>query len=273
MKVLVLGQSGFIGAAVGRELRARGHVVVPTLSHGWSLDIRDAEACVSIVAELRPEAVVNLVGSGATQNSASPEEMHSINVVGAGNVARAVRAAHAPTPLLIHVASRLEPAQANRAESPYAATKAMGSALVRQEMHGADLALIRLGNVFGPGMPSERLVMTLLKELSQQRVVQLRWPHRIRDFCFIDDAVSAIAAVLETRACGTHVVASRRPVSLIELAWMIADLVGAPRDLVRAAPSQHDAFGDLPDLESTSSLITCDTALHDGLERMLRSLV
>jgi dTDP-4-dehydrorhamnose reductase len=76
MRVLVVGSAGHLGAAVADHLEAFAEVVRATRE---SLDVRDHEAASSLVARLRPDAVVNC--SAYTQvDRAEDEPVEALNV-------------------------------------------------------------------------------------------------------------------------------------------------------------------------------------------------
>jgi dTDP-4-dehydrorhamnose reductase len=76
MKVLVVGAAGHLGAAVADDLSASADVVRVTRD---SLDVRDYRAVDSVVARLRPDAVVNC--AAYTQvDRAEDEPVEALNV-------------------------------------------------------------------------------------------------------------------------------------------------------------------------------------------------
>jgi dTDP-4-dehydrorhamnose reductase len=76
MRVLVVGSAGHLGSAVADHLEASAEVVRATRE---SLDVRDHEAASSLVARLRPDAVVNC--SAYTQvDRAEDEPVEALNV-------------------------------------------------------------------------------------------------------------------------------------------------------------------------------------------------
>jgi dTDP-4-dehydrorhamnose reductase len=98
--ILVTGGSGQLGGELVRRSRAAGWQAVGTwLTHemdGLQLDICDAQAVDSALAQVRPDVVVH------TAYRFTGPEMHAVNVAGTANVARAAGRAGAR---LIHVST------------------------------------------------------------------------------------------------------------------------------------------------------------------------
>lgn len=275
MRVLLLGDRGFIGSALHRELQSRDHLVVTPDSIGAGDDISDIQICERLIVSSSADVVVNLVGRGATRGSASVSEMQRVNVVAAGNVATVIAGMSSKRPHLVHCGSSLEPLHGSLPESAYAATKGQGSARVAHFLPSGPVAFLRLGSVYGPGMPKGRLVSALVEDLSAGVPIHLDWPDRRRDFCFIEDVVGHIASVVESGMDGTRtfVVRSRVAVRLLDLAHAVADLLGASRSLVEAhSGAVQDLFQQVPDQPSDAHILTCDTPLVDGLIATLRSM-
>ena len=82
MKVLILGASGFVGAALFDRLRAGGHDVLGTYrtsapdgaeSPLRRLDLTDERAAVKVLDEFAPDALVSLVAEPDVRKAESPE--------------------------------------------------------------------------------------------------------------------------------------------------------------------------------------------------------
>ncbi len=101
MKLLVTGAAGMLGHDVCGVARSAGHE--PLAVDLPEIDITDAGAVEELLAERRPEAIVNCAAwtdvDGAETHR---EQAHAVNATGAGNLARAAAAIGVP---LVHVST------------------------------------------------------------------------------------------------------------------------------------------------------------------------
>jgi nucleoside-diphosphate-sugar epimerase len=94
---------------------------------------------------------------------------------------------------------------------------------------------LRLFGVFGTRETPPRLVPYLISQLQKDRPVDLTPGEQVRDFLFEDDVAAAFlaAATAEGLKSGeAYNVCSSRPTRIRELAEMVADAMGKPRELL-----------------------------------------
>ena len=65
MKILVIGASGTIGAAIVRALRPRHEVIEASRKGPHKADIQDARTIINLLTTTRPEAVISAAGGAA----------------------------------------------------------------------------------------------------------------------------------------------------------------------------------------------------------------
>lgn len=90
MKLLITGARGQLGLALERRLSSEHEVVA--VGHA-ELDISDAAACARIIAQMRPDVVLNCAAYTAVDKAESDRETaFAINALGAENIAIACAA-------------------------------------------------------------------------------------------------------------------------------------------------------------------------------------
>jgi nucleoside-diphosphate-sugar epimerase len=127
----------------------------------------------------------------------------------------------------------------------YGTSKAAGGLMAAALATNLDVSLriLRFFHVYGPGEASHRLLPSLVGGLLQGRRVPLSVGTQVRDFVYVADVVEAlIRAAAQMRTIGrssvdTWNVCTGVGHSVGEFASLVADMVGAPRELL--------GFGDL----------------------------
>lgn len=278
MRVLVIGASGFLGSHVSKVLSGRGHAVLGTSTSRadlMRLDVSDRQACTNLLHREGVDAVVNLAGAGVTAGTANEDHMRRVNVHGAQALSDAIRSVATP-PWLVHVASSTEPTGGAEPESPYSRSKALGTAILEDSLtrDGVPLAVVRVHNTYGASQPEGRFLMGAMRKLHRGEPFVVRFPQRVRDFCFIDDVATHLAAVVESPQEGVshREIGTGTGTSLWEVGEMVRRRVGAPSHLLgRDMDPRHDPAP--VDVASSGAVgfLECETTLHDGLDQVARS--
>jgi dTDP-glucose 4,6-dehydratase len=131
--------------------------------------------------------------------------------------------------------------------SPYAASKAGGDLMARAyfQTHGLDVSITRCCNNYGPYQHRDKLVPRFITRLLKTRPVGLYGDgSNMRDWLHVADHCRAIQLVLTNgRAGQTYHVAGGNLCTNREMAEMIADLCGAPTDLIECVADRqgHDS--------------------------------
>ncbi len=241
MKLLVTGGAGFIGSAVVRLAVARGHAVVNVdkLTYAACLDnlspvadsplyaferadICDRAAMERILAQHRPDAILNLAAASHVDRSIDgPGAFVETNITGTYTLLEAARSywarAGKPQGFRFHHISTDEvygtlgatglfaedsPYAPN---SPYAASKAASDHLVRawHETYGLPVVLSNCSNNYGPYHFPEKLIpVVILRALAGQPIPVYGRGENVRDWLFVEDHAEALLLVCQKGAVG-----------------------------------------------------------------------
>lgn len=207
MRVLVTGAGGFIGSHLCPALAAAGH-----------------ELRASVEGS---EAVVHLANIAHT--SASPAQLHRVNVE--GTIAQAKAALAAGARRFVYLSS----IKAGSAGDAYGRSKAIAEQALLQ-LPGLEAVILRPPLVYGPRVKANFLALL--------RAVDRGWPLPLasianrRSFVYVGNLVDAILRCLESTARGkTYAVADGAPVSTPELCRAIARALGRPARLFAFPPA------------------------------------
>ncbi len=236
-KVLVTGHSGFKGSWLSIWLQLMGAEItgyaldpptepsifvdarVATGMDSVMGDVRQLEALVALISEVRPEVVFHLAAQSLVRQSyAEPVSTLSTNVMGAVNLLEAIRLD--PTPRAVVVITS-DKCYENRewywgyrederlgGHDPYSASKACVEIVTRSLRQsffpvGSDVAIAsaRAGNVIGGGDWSEdRLVPDVIRALREGRDPDVRSPQATRPWQHVLEPLSGYLALAE-RLC------------------------------------------------------------------------
>lgn len=223
--VLVTGASGFVGRHLMLALRERfpsATVLGTSVAESTglsSLDVTDAAAVSSLVADVRPYTCIHLAAHASVDQSFSdPRAAWDVNLGGTLNVADAILKS-VPECRLVYASSgeiyglsflggeqvgeeaMLVPA------NPYAVTKAAADlALGEMALRGLRVIRLRLFNHTGPGQTEQYVLPRFAAQVAriagglQDPVIHTGALDRWRDFLDVRDVVDAYVAAVETTA-------------------------------------------------------------------------
>ena len=261
-RAVVTGGSGFIGCALVRHLRSEAWDVVavdrkPFADADQPGRIADVAQEGALAGLLDERTVIFHMAASAdvAASVANPRHDFDNTFRGVFEVLEAARHAGSrlvfPSTASIFDASNTLPLSERafpRPTSPYAAGKLGGEAYCHayHRSYGVDVRIARLFSVYGIGM-FRFAIHDIVRKIQQNHdeLVILGDGNQVRDYLFIDDAVRGLTMVATEGASGEEYnVASGVPVRLVDLARLIAELMGHPD--IRIRPSGRSFAGDTP---------------------------
>ena len=311
MRVLVTGGAGFVGSHLCDRLRARGDSVrvLDCLDDAYDPALKLQNLCPAdefFCGDIRDpdvlrraldgvDAVAHLAARAGVRDSLRDPALYaSVNVEGTATVLRAAAAAGVRRVLVASSSSvygartgarfsEQDPIQ--RPESPYAASKAaMEAFCYAASLPGAggadisrlDISVARLFTVYGPRQRPNMAIQKFCQAILRDRPIDVYGDgSSLRDYTFVDDAVSGLVAALD-RAQGFRVVniAGGQPILLSALIALCGRVIGrSPR--LRHLPDQP---GDVPETQADLTLANAwlgyapQIGMEEGIRRFVQSI-
>jgi UDP-glucose 4-epimerase len=293
-RFFVTGASGFIGRAVVRWLKGRGHDVTCMTRHAAAGDapvfVSTLEECLSnpsALAErlgtLQPHVIVHLAWGRAT-NTARDDPYHylvnlrftqllvdlladglsGVHVVGIGS-----QAEHGVLNEVLTPASVCRPADA------YGRAKRLAGEYLLARL--PESCWLRLLTAYGPGDDENKLIPYVARCYRDGAAPVLSPGEQRWDFIHVDDAAAAIGLAGERRVAGLHMLASGETATIKEVALRMRELairrgLAAPEPVLGGRPyRQNELFLLAADASSLRVAASWAPAvpLDAGLESVL----
>lgn len=220
--VVITGASGFLGRAVTARLTSLGlpYIAVSRRREpGFHsvVDYRDTPAGDVLIhlAEEPDRAIVNSLGDAYLDHAAAL--VHTL-------AKRAGTLVYASSGVVYGDASDV-PFIPDAAVAPtdlYSRSKVQNEALVL----AAGGTVLRLSNLFGPGMSSNNVISDIARQLASTGALQVRDDRPVRDFLSVSAAAAAIVLLLQTPCPGILNLGSGIGLSIRELALLALHSVG-----------------------------------------------
>jgi UDP-glucuronate decarboxylase len=138
--------------------------------------------------------------------------------------------------------------------------------------HGVRIKVARIFNTFGPRMPPQdgRVVSNfIVQALSGEALTLYGDGEQTRSFCYVDDLVAGLIALMGTEDAVTGPVNLGNPgeFSMAELADIVMELTGAQTGVTRQPAPEDDPRQRQPDIAYARSLLgwSPTTSLREGL--------
>jgi dTDP-glucose 4,6-dehydratase len=280
-KLLVTGGAGFIGANFALSAVKGGHTVVnlDKLTYAGNLDtltsihdnpahvfikgdIGDRELVASVLAEYRPDAVVNFAAESHVDRSIDgPAAFIETNVVGTLGLLESTRDHWRSLPpqeqsnfRFLHVSTdevygslgdsgQFTESTPYSPNSPYSASKAASDHLVRafQHTYGLPTLTTNCSNNYGPYQFPEKLIPLIIQRaMSGESLPVYGDGKNVRDWLFVGDHCTAISSVLDGGRVGeTYNVGGNAEKQNIEVVVAICDILDARQPLANGSPRRN----------------------------------
>jgi nucleoside-diphosphate-sugar epimerase len=251
MRIVITGASGFLGGAIFRQLTADGfdclgvsRADLPGLYRVASYADTPAGECLIHCSETNDRSLAN-AGGEALEEAAR----HTLSALLTKGFRHVVYASSA----VLYGDRWTTPRKVNdpvTVTDTYTRIKHMSEISVLE--HGG--SVLRLANLYGPGMAATNVLSHILNQLGQDRAITMHALGPVRDFLWIDDAVSALSILSEQQIAGVFNVGSGQGIS-------IGDLVA----LAQRAAGTHQSVSGLCTLDQPSHLVLDITATKQHL--------
>ena len=151
---------------------------------------------------------------------------------------------------------------------------AEAAAMAYRRDRGADVAIVRIFNTYGPRMAlgDGRAIPTFITQaLRGEPVTVMGTGEQTRSICYVDDLVRGILALLDSHETGPVNCGTEHEISMNRLAETIVALVGTGSPVVHVAKAPDDPERRRPDLTLARRLLGDEPTVHpdEGLRRTI----
>lgn len=260
MKYFVAGGAGFIGSAATAKIRQQLEEDALVYDLKLGDDLLDTQRLKEALKAWQPDFIINAAGAVGELTSFEDPIFHwRANCLAAVNLFECALQEGTP---VVHISS----IAATDASTPYGASKlaaedAAGHAVSR----GAEIVVLRLHNIYGPGQPTTHAVPAMFSKLSSGLAVAVG--KNTRDYIYKDDVINILTNIAPTLPVGVYEIGTGVGTTDYELANKIATMLaiaGHDKNIringIHRPPNVRIA--DIAD-ERTRGL----TTLSEGLEK------
>jgi UDP-glucuronate 4-epimerase len=233
VNVLITGGAGFIGSTLAQALLNQGETVVlfdnfndyydPSLKranvarlhpmervHLVEGDLRHPDDVARAFAVLPIQRVAHMAAMAGVRSATPVEVYGAVNIMGTLHLLEAARQRRVELFVMAstssvygktHILPFVETDSADRPLTPYAATKRAAELLghTYHHLHGMQVTVLRLFNVYGPyGRPDMMPMKLLHASQTGAEVLLFNDGELARDWTYVDDTVAGIVQALHT---------------------------------------------------------------------------
>lgn len=296
-RALITGLSGFTGRHMAAEMTKAGYDVWGTTTSspddevaeavGIRVDLLDADALESFVADARPDVVVHLAGAAHVTGN-TPGRTYMVNIVGTRNLLSALAALdHTPRAVLlastanVYGNASVEIIDENVPVHPandYAVSKLAMEHAARLWLDRLPLVFARPFNYTGVGQSEDYVLPKIVGHHARREArISLGNLHMSRDFSDVRDVVAVYAKLLEAAPVGeTFNICSGHGHSLGQMLQMLARIAGYEIDVIADAKFMRRneiarLVGSNHKLRNVIGLVPC-TPIEDTLAWMYEAM-
>jgi len=299
-RVVITGGAGFLGSNLVRALLGRGDevVAVDNLSTGRRVNIAELEGgsgFTFIEADVSEgldvagsvDAVLHFASPASPPRYlAMPLETLAVGSTGTRHAIEFARANGARFLLASTSEVYGDPVVHPQPETYFGNVNPIGPRSVYDEAkrfaealtmayhrtHDVDVRIVRIFNSYGPGMDPEdgRVVSNFLVEALLGKPITIYGDgSQTRSFCYVDDEVRGILALLDGDVLGPVNIGNPNEFSMLELAALVVEVTGSSSELVYEPLPADDPTQRQPDLTLANHELGWwpEIELREGLTR------
>jgi UDP-glucose 4-epimerase len=296
VRVLVTGGAGFIGSHLCDAFLARGDEIcaIDDLSRGRASrlpegvelhrdSVLNASRLSALVEQAAPELICHLAAQVDVRASVARSGKDAeVNIVGTVNLLEAARAVGARV-LFASTGGALygEDAPVPSSEStlpapgsPYGVAKYCAEQYVGlyNRMYGAEHAILRFANVYGPRQEASVVSVFCANGIQGKPLTVYGDGKQTRDYIYVDDCVAALLAAADYGKAGTWNIGTGSEVNVLDLAELVARLTNCRSQPVFAPARMGEVSRSALTWERAAQELGWrpTTSLSDGLQAVVR---
>lgn len=270
--VVVTGASGFLGRHIVHQLMAEKYETYAVARGELNFASPIQNIRVQRYEDLDPPPGATLIHLAETNSTSSQEDGAAAFTLLENLLAKPFERVLFASSATVYGDQNTNPSDTDEEIAPtnaYAQQKQLREQLVLD--HGG--TVIRIANVYGPGMSTKNVMSDILAQLDAPGPISVRDDTPIRDYVWVEDVAKGVLAVLNTGTTGIINIGTGFGVSVRSLAQMILSCAGQENRTIIATSPTSAVSNLVLDIRQTASKTGWkpQTALSLGIERLLHS--
>jgi UDP-glucose 4-epimerase len=300
-RVVITGGAGFIGCHLVREIAPTSDVIViDDFSTGVRENLAEVPGVTVLEADVADprtfgdalegaDVVFHLAVRCLRSSIGDPLGTHHVNALGTMNLLLAATAAHIER--FVYVSSSevygdaismpMDEDHPLNPRTPYAASKLAGEAYARSFMrtYGLPVVVVRPFNAYGPrshldGVSGELIPRFVARAAAGLPLVVFGDGQQTRNFTWVEETAAGIRLAGETDALvgETVNIAHERPVSVLEIAHLVRELLASPAAIVHQCERPGDVHCQHAGTRRAAEIMGFEAtvSIDEGLRRYIR---